>query len=189
MSADLIVRLIFWVWFAGAAAVGHFLLLQRVPPPAISAVALGLAGLLLSAYFRIRPIRAWVDGLDLRSLVLVHVTRFVGIYFLALYQRGELPRNFAVSGGMSDILVATSALVLAFAPLASSSRRRAIVIWNVFGLIAVAVSLFNITRFNLSDSTALRSLTHLPLSFLPTMLIPLLLTTHVIILVRTAGQR
>ncbi len=186
MSADLIVRLIFWFWFAGAAAAGHFLLLQRVTPVAISALALALAGLLLSAYFRIRPLRAWVDGLDLRSLVLVHVTRFVGIYFLALYQRGELPRDFAVSGGMSDIIVATGALVVAFAPLKTSSRRRAIVIWNVFGLIAVLVSLFNITRLNLSDPTALSSLTHLPLSFLPTMLVPLLLTTHVIIFVRTA---
>lgn len=186
MSADLIVRLIVWIWFAGAAAVGHFLVLQRLPPAAIPAIALALAGVLLSAYFRIRPLRAWVDGLDLRSLVLVHVTRFLGIYFLALYQRGELPREFAVSGGMSDILVATMALVVALAPLEPAARRRAMVIWNVIGFMAVVVTLFNLTRLNLSDPSELRSLTHLPLSFLPTMLIPLILATHVIIFVRTA---
>lgn len=186
MSADLIVRLIFWLWFAGAAAAGHFLLLQRVPPAAVPALALALAGLLLMAYFRIRPLRAWVDALDLRSLVLVHVTRFVGIYFLALYQRGELPRAFAVSGGMSDIIIATGALIVAFASLETGSRQRAIVIWNVMGFIAALISLFTLTRINLSDPTALSALTHLPLSFLPTMLVPLILTTHVIMFVRIA---
>lgn len=186
MSADLIVRVVIWIWFAGAAAAGHFLLLQRLPPAALPAIAIALAGVLLSAYFRIRPLRTWVDGLDLRSLVLVHVTRFIGIYLLALYQRGELPREFAVSGGMSDILVATMALVVALAPIEPAARRRAIVIWNVIGFMAVVVSLFNITRLNLSDPGELRALTHLPLSFLPTMLIPLILATHVIIFVRTA---
>lgn len=186
MSADLIVRLVIWTWFAAAAAAGHFLLLQRIPPAAIPAITLGISALLFGAYFLIRPLRSWVDRFDLRTLVLVHVTRFIGIYFLALYQRGELPRPFAVSGGIADIIIATMALIVALAPLDPGPRRRAIVIWNVIGFVATLIMLVTITRINLAAPSELRSLTYLPLSFLPTMLIPLLLTTHLIIFVRTA---
>ena len=41
--------------------------------------------------------------LDLRLLVLYHLTRFVGVWFLVLYSRGELPYAFAVPGGWGDI--------------------------------------------------------------------------------------
>ncbi len=186
MSADLIVRLVFWTWFAAAAATGHFLVLQRIPAAAIPGVTLGISGLLLGAYLLIRPLRAWVDRFDLRTLVLIHVTRFIGIYFLALYQRGELPRPFAVSGGITDIIIATMALIVALAPLEPGPRRRAIVIWNVIGFIALLMMLVTATRINLAAPSELRSLTYLPLSFLPTMLMPLLLTIHLIIFVRTA---
>jgi hypothetical protein len=186
MSADLIVRLVIWTWFAAAAAAGHFLVLQRIPAAAIPALTLGISALLFGAYFLIRPLRAWVDHFDLRTLVLIHVTRFVGIYFLALYQRGELPRPFAVSGGIADIVIATMALIVALAPLDPGPRRRAIVIWNVIGFVATLMMLVTITRLNLAAPSELRSLTYLPLSFLPTMLMPLLVTTHLIILVRTA---
>jgi hypothetical protein len=184
MSADLIVRLVIWTWFAAAA--GHFLVLQQIPAVAISGVTLGISGLLFGAYFFIRPLRAWVDRFDLRTLVLIHVTRFVGIYFLALYQREELPRAFAVSGGITDIIIATMALIVALAPLDPGPRRRAIVIWNVIGFVAILMMLVTLTRINLASPFELRSLTYLPLSFLPTMLLPLLLTTHLIIFVRTA---
>jgi hypothetical protein len=186
MSADLIVRLVFWLWFSAAAAAGHFLLLQRVPPVAMPGVILALTAVLLGAYFLIRPLRGWLDGLDLRTLVLVHATRFVGIYLLTLYQSGVFPRAFVVPGSISDIVIATIALIVALVPLESGPRRRAIVIWNVVGFVALMMVLISITRLNLADPSALRSLTRLPLSFLPTMLMPLLLATHVIIFVRTA---
>jgi len=186
MSADLIVRLVIWTWFAAAAATGHFLFLQRIPAATIPVVTLGISGPLLGAYFLIRPLRTWVDRFDLRTLVLIHVTRFIGIYFLALYQRGELPRSFAVSSGIADIIIATMALIVALAPLDPGPRRRAIVIWNVIGFVALLMMLVTITRSNLAAPSELRSLTYLPLSFLPTMLMPLLLTTHLIIFARTA---
>ena len=188
MPVALLVRLVFWLWFAAAAAAGHFLLLQRLPALATPALVLGLTALLLLAYFRHRPFRAWVDGLELRSLVLLHLTRFVGIYFLVLYQRGLLPRAFAVPGGIGDIIVATMALPVAFAPLEADTRLRAILIWNVVGFLDLLGVVFTAARLNLASPLLLLELTRLPLSLLPTFLVPLRVATHVVIFVR-AGQR
>lgn len=186
MSAALIVRLLFWLWFGTAVAAGHFLWLQRLPPVGVQAIILGLVAVVLLAYFRVAAVRAWVDAIDLRGLVLLHVTRFVGIYFLVLYQRGELPRGFAVPAGFGDIVVATMALPVAFAPLEPDARRRAIRIWNVVGLADMLMVIVTAARITLAHPLQLRPLTHLPLSLLPTFLVPLIIATHVIIFVRIA---
>ena len=140
------------------------------------------------AYGRISLVRTWVDALDLRVLVLLHVTRFVGAYLLLLFQRGELPRAFAAGGGVTDILVAAMALPIALAPLGESGRNRAIVIWNVVGFAGILLATLSAVRITLVYPTQLRALTHLPLSLFPTFLTPLLLATHVIIFARTRGN-
>ena len=187
MPVALVIRLVFWLWFGAAVAAGHFLVLQRIPPPAIPGIIFGLTGLVLLGYFALRSVREWVDRLDLRTLVLLHLTRFVGIYFLVLFQRGELPRAFAVPGGIGDLAVATLALPVALAPLAEPQRLRAIFIWNVVGLADIALVLATAVRINLADPAQLHALTYLPLSLLPTFLVPLIIATHVIIFVRVAG--
>jgi len=186
MPASFIVRIVFWLWFGAAVAAGHFLVLQRIPPFAVQGIIFGLTAVLILAYFRLAPVRAWVDSLDLRILVLIHLTRFVGVYFLVLYQRGELPRAFAVPGGVGDIIVATMALPVALAPLEEGPRRRAIGIWNVVGFVDILLVVITAARINLTFPSELRALTHLPLSLLPTFLVPLIIATHIIIFARTA---
>lgn len=181
MPSALIARLFFWIWFGAAVATGHFLVLQRLPPFTVPGIIFALTGGVLFGYFRLTAVRTWVDSLELRALLLFHLSRFVGIYFLILYQRGELPREFAVPGGLGDIAVATMALPVAFAPLAPGPRLRAILIWNVVGFIDLLMVLVSAIRIIFTDPSQLRPLTHLPLSLLPTFLVPLLLATHVVI--------
>src|SRR5687768_8247509 len=104
MPPSLLVRIFFWLWFGSAIAAGHFLWLQRIPPAAVPAVAFPLAAIVLLGCFRVASLRAWVDAMDIRALVLVHATRYVGVYLLHLYQRGELPRAFALPAGVTDVL-------------------------------------------------------------------------------------
>ena len=98
-------------------------------------------------------------------------------------------RAFAVPGGIGDIVVATFALPVALAPLAESSRLRAIYIWNVVGLVDTTLVVVTAARLNLADPSQLHALTHLPLSLLPTFLVPLIVATHVIIFARVARAR
>lgn len=189
MPVALVIRFIFWVWFAAAVATGHFLVLQRLPSPAIPGIIFALSALVLLSYFVASSIRNWVDRIELRTLVLLHLTRFIGIYLLVLFERGELPRAFAVSSGIGEIFVATLALPVALAPLAELQRLRAIFIWNVVGLADVVLLVASAARLNAADPAQLQALGHLPLSLLPTFLVPLIIATHVIIFSRVALAR
>ncbi|MEO7415277.1 MAG: hypothetical protein ABIZ81_18185 [Opitutaceae bacterium] len=174
-------RLVLWIWFFSALGVGHFLLLQRLPPLAIQGIIFGLTTLLLLAYFRVEALRRAIDELPVRALVFFHVTRFVGFYFLHLYSLGELPYEFAVPGGYGDIIIATLALAVLFIPMPEARRSRAIYIWNVIGLVDILLVLFSAVRLGRDDPSAMRALTYLPLSLLPTFLVPAILASHVII--------
>lgn len=185
MIASLLVRMFFWLWFGAAIATGHFLWLQKIPPLAVHGITLGLAAILALVYFRAAAVRLWIDALDLRVLVFLHVIRFAGLYLLVLSRRGDLPAAYAVPGGITDLLVATMALPVALAPLGEPARQRAIVIWNVVGFVGILLTVSTAIRLTLASASELRALTRLPLSLLPTLLLPLLLATHVIIFKRT----
>lgn len=184
MPTALVVRMVFWTWLGAAFFVGQQLLLQGLPPLAIPACVLGLTAVLLFSYFRLAAVRSWVDALDLRTLVLLHVSRFIGIYFLILYRRGVLPYDFAVPGGIGDIIVAALALAIVVVPLSTVTGERMIRIWNIIGLVDIALVVLTAARLNLADPIQMRALTYLPLSLLPTFLVPLIIATHVIIYVR-----
>jgi len=184
MPMRLIVRLVFWLWLLAALFVGNSLVLQRLPLPAVQGLLFALTAGVLLLYARNRRWHDWFNRLDLRSLVLLHVTRFVGIYFLVLYQRGELPYAFAVPGGWGDILTATLALLICFVPLRPALRHRAITIWNALGFVDIMLVVITAARLGLQDPAQMRALTYLPLSLLPTFLVPLIIATHVIIFLR-----
>ncbi len=145
---------------------------------------MGLTGLVLYPYFRFRMLRDWIDGLDARVLLQIHLSRFVGILLLLLWHRGELPYAFAVPAGFGDIIVALAAVVLVAVPLDQSRFRRYLTIWNVVGFLDLVFVVFTAASIILVDPLQLRTLTHLPLCLLPTFLVPLLLATHVMIFAR-----
>src|SRR5260370_15651907 len=95
-----------------AIALGASGALQHLRPPGPQVVLLALTGALLMAWRLNQTFRTWLYALDLRAIVALHLSRFVGAYFLFLYLKGELPFGFAVPGGWGDIIVATSAGLL-----------------------------------------------------------------------------
>ena len=186
MPVAVVVRIVFWAWFFAAVFAGQRRLLQRPPAPAAQLILFGLTAVLLFAYFRLKPLRDWIDRIDLRSIVLMHASRLVGIYFLLLYRDGALPYAFAVPGGIGDIVVAVSALLIVFLPLGYERRSRFITIWNVVGFTDIVLVIFTAVRLNLTAPWSVRALTQLPLCLLPTFLVPLIVATHVVIFVRVA---
>ncbi len=180
----LFVRCALWLWFAAAVAAGYYLVLQRIAPSAVPMVIVGLTALVLYAYFRLPGLRDWIDALDSRALVQIHLTRFIGIYFLFLFNRGQLPYAFAVPAGIGDIIVALLAVALITVRLDRIRLRRFLTIWNVIGFVDIVLVVITAGRINSADASQLRSLTYLPLSLLPTFLVPLLIATHLMIFAR-----
>lgn len=178
--------MILGLWFVLAVAVGASGVMETLPPPVPQLIIAALTALALLLSLRVSPLRDWIAVVDARWLIAFHLTRFVGFYFLVLYDRGELPRGFAVYGGWGDIAVATLAvLVLLFVPPPSTARDRTIVgLWNVIGFLDILGVVITATLSFLAEPSSMAALLRLPLSLLPTFVVPLVLATHVLIAVR-----
>lgn len=171
------------VWFAAAVAAGAAGFLRAARPPLPQVLIAGLTAALLLAMWT--AARDWARRVDVRALVLVHASRFVGLYFLVLYGRGELPYAFAVPGGVGDIAVAVLALaVAAWARPGTPGGRGAILAWNVFGLADIVMVVATASRLAMADPRSMQALLHLPLSLLPTFLVPIIIATHILLFAR-----
>jgi hypothetical protein len=175
------------LWFLLALAVGASGWLATLRPPAPQIVLLGLTGAVLVAGRAWPPLRDFVGAVDLRALVLVHATRLVGFYFLALHARGELPRDFAVPGGWGDNLTAAGAVLLVWLARPDGRLGRWLYLaWNVAGLIDILGVVATAARLAVAEPGSMRALLRFPLSLLITFLVPIIIATHVWMLRRLA---
>jgi hypothetical protein len=170
------------VWLLAALALGASGHVASWRPPVPQVVLVGLTALVLVAFVSLPRFHGWLRVLDLRWLVALHLTRFVGAYFLVVYYRdGALPRAFAVPGGWGDIIVATLALGLLVAAGRLEPQRMLVGLWNTLGLIDILFVVATATRLALADPDSLNALLRLPLSLLPTFLVPLIIADHVVV--------
>lgn len=178
------------VWYALAIFAGGSGFTLRMVPPLPQIVLFGLVVLLLLLYWLSQSFRKWVLSVNIKLLVALHLTRFVGFYFLFLYSRGQLPYDFAVLGGWGDIIVATAALlVILLATLVGKSGWIICLVWNLIGLVDILFVIATAARLTIADPQSMSDLLKLPLSLLPTFLVPILIFTHIIIFIRLYRAR
>lgn len=145
---------------------------------------LSVVAALVLALAVVRPLRAWALTTDIRYLIAFHIVRFVGFYFLFLYSLYELPYNFAVFGGLGDIVVAILALVVIFFFARFSP---AVVSWNLLGLADIVAVAVTAARDEMAAPGSMHMLDRFPLILLPTCIVPLIIVTHGLMLVRAAS--
>ncbi len=188
MTARVLLGVAAWLLLALLAGASGSLAGLRPPFPQLVLAGLTLA--LLALFRWSPPVRTWALTVDIRALVLVHVTRLVGLYFLVLHARGLLPWAFAVPGGWGDIAVATAALGVALgAPRRGAVGWAIYAAWNLAGLADILLVVTTATRLGVAEPGSMRALTVLPLSLLPTFLVPIVIATHVVIWARLAASR
>jgi hypothetical protein len=131
---------------------------------------------------------------DQAALIRFHVWRLEGAVFLALMLTGHLPALFAIPAGIGDILIGVTAPWVARGLGTDVGRRRA-VIWTLLGMLdlVVAVSLGVMTSpgpaqvFHTTPTSEF--ITTFPIVLVPTLLVPLAFTLHVVSLWRLLGAR
>ena len=170
-------------WFCIALAIGVGGSFRHARAPVVAVTVWTLPALVLLAGWKIPTFRNWAATVNLRALIALHLTRFVGIYFLILGWHGRLPPGFARPAGVGDIIVASAAIALLAAPKIRSWPTL-VRIWNFFGFIDITFVAFSALRFGLQDWQSMSALRELPLSLLPTFLVPLIIASHVLIFVR-----
>jgi hypothetical protein len=186
-SGNKSVVLLLGAWLCLAAGAGVAGWLERANAPVIAGIVWTLTALTLLACWRVPLLQTWALTVELRWLVLLHLTRFVGFYFFLLCSRGELPFAFAAPAGWGDIIVAALAILL----LALSNARnwRMLIIWNTIGLTDILFVVMTALRLGLEDRQSMHALREFPLSLLPTFLVPLIIVSHVLIFFRAASLK
>ena len=171
-----------WLCLAAGAGVGGWL--ERANAPVVACIVWTLTAFALVACWKVARLQRWAMKVDLRWLVLLHLTRFVGFYFFLLCSRGELPFAFAAPAGSGDIIVAVLAVLLLV--LSDARNWSMLITWNTIGLIDILFVVMMALRLGLEDRQSMHALREFPLSLLPTFLVPLIIVSHVLIFFRAA---
>jgi hypothetical protein len=178
----------FWLigllWLLAAMASGLSGLLRHARPPGPQIMIFGITGTLIVASWLSQSFRDWLRALDLRAVLALHLTRFVGFYFLWLYGRGELPYRFAVPGGWGDIIVATAAAIILASRPGFGRKRIVLLLWNVYGLADILVVVATAAAEGRAAPASMAALLRMPLSLLATFLVPLIISSHLLIFTR-----
>src|SRR5262245_3591095 len=151
-------------WLLLALFVSEERLLALLPPPTVPGTLFAVTAAMVWVYLRVGSFRRWLGGLDVRWLILMHVTRVVGVYSLVLFERGELPGAFAVPAGWGEIAVASTALAIVVLPVNGQAFRWFACFWNWFGLLEILFLVGTAARLGVSAPTVTQALTTLPLS-------------------------
>ena len=125
--------------------------------------------------------RLFALSLDPQILTLAQSWRIVGFTFLLLEARGILPAIFASPAGYGDMAIGMTATFAAW-KLANPARRNSFILWQMLGMadLITAVSLGTTARLLSPDGPSMVAMTVLPLSLIPTFLVPLFFILHVI---------
>ena len=137
--------------------------------------------------------RNHVLALDTGVLVMLHSWRMVGMGFLFLYAHNVLPGLFAWLAGLGDMLAAAAATVIGTALLKGKTvSRQTLWRWNTFGLldfiIAVVVGT-SLRSVYLGGTVNTDAMAQLPLSLVPTVIVPLYIITHVVIYLQLRQEK
>lgn len=162
-------------------------------------VAVGLAALVPVALFGLwfatsAGLRKFALALDPRLLTIAQTWRIGGFVFIVLYSFGILPGVFALPAGWGDVAIGATAPLVAMT-LADPAHRKGFILWQVLGILDLVMAVtLGITAGLISPAgPATGAMTVLPLSLVPTFIVPLLLIFHVICIAQarrwSEGQR
>jgi hypothetical protein len=134
--------------------------------------------------------RKFALGLNARTLTLAQSGRIIGVTFVILQARGVLPAIFAWPAGYGDIFIGATAAFVAW-KLYGPSHRGSFSFWQALGIadLVTAVGLGTTAGLIQPHSVPMAAMTVLPLSLIPTFLVPLYLILHVICIAQARGWR
>ena len=184
----MVVQVILIIWLILAILISQFGVLSELPPVSIQIILFTLTLLCILSYTLSIKFREFIDSIGIKGILIFHLVRYVGFYFLYLYSLNRLPYDFAVKGGWGDIAVAVFATAILTAPVLMK-KKGILLIWNIFGLLDILFVVATAVMINMSDPGQLYELTVLPLSLLPTFIVPLIISTHLFMFVLIRKSR
>ena len=132
------------LWIGAAILIGQFPIFPNryekhaadwIPFLTFGTLAFAPSALLLIAALRVDKAKTAMADIPSSVLVMTQAYRIGGIFLIMAYLRGDLPAEIGLVSGVLDVLVAISAIALAFYLRRSESRSpRLVIAWAVLSL-------------------------------------------------------
>ena len=128
-----------------------------------------------------KSFRDFVFSLNPRILTYIQSWRVLGVTFVILEAHKLLPAVFALPAGYGDMAIGATAGLVA-ATLSNPSHRNSFIVWQILGMsdLVMAVGLGTTAHLINPLGVPISLMTVLPLSLVPTFIVPLLFMFHVI---------
>ncbi len=168
------------VWGLAAAVAGALHLLARLPVFAGPLLIASLTAGFSVALTRVNGLKAAVLALSPRTILALHLIRFIGAYFLWLHTQGRMPAEFAHRAGWGDIVAAAGALGLLCWP-EGASFRRILFWWNLVGAADLVLAVGTAGWLTVTRPGSMIEITQLPLALIPLWAVPVLFASHIVL--------
>lgn len=180
-----------WLVLTLTASALHLYVNGPNDPP----LPLGLAAITPLALFLVwfalsKSFRQFTMSLNPRVLTWVQTWRIGGYVFLVLAAYRILPDSFALPAGLGDMTIGATA-VFAGLKLAFPEHRKSFIAWQLLGMadLVTAVSLGTLSRLLDPNGISTGAMAVLPMSFIPTFVVPLMMMLHVICIAQALRWR
>lgn len=176
------------LWIAAACAVALSGVVTVERGFLVPATVLGTVATLVSLYRAGGALRRVADSVDLRALVLLHSIRGpIGVGFFVLHATAGLDATFTRVAGWGDLAVG---LLVPLAALALPGRPRVVLAWNVLAFLDILAAFFTAQRALLFSGhpESMGALLDFPGPLLPFVIVPLVITTHLLLFERLRAE-
>ncbi|HEX8705913.1 MAG TPA: hypothetical protein VF815_44165 [Myxococcaceae bacterium] len=178
------------LWALAAFALSFSGLVSPERPAGVPLSILGCTAAVLLAWWRMPSVHAFFAGLDPRGYLAPHVLRaIVGAGFLVEYSRGMLPAEFALRAGVGDLIAGVLSALALCIPAQAPWRRKALWFVNAVGLVDILIVLVTAQRILFfGDPASMKTFNHAPWPMIPFFLVPVILSTHILLFWRLARR-
>lgn len=179
--------LAFWLILQAMLGIGGFYLKTAGMPPRLILFGVLPTLILIISYFLFAR-KNFIERLPLRFLTFVHIIRIpVEIVLLWLFQQKLIPQIMTFEGRNFDILAGISAPIIAWIAFKNGKvNRTLLIIWNflalglLFNIVITAVLSFPFEFQQFGFDQPNRAVLYFPFNWLPTVVVPLVLFSHLI---------
>jgi hypothetical protein len=175
----------FYLYVSVTSILGIFSI-DSFPPKAFLFTAVPLLLFYFGYFFRSNLYKQLLLGSKLSALVRIHIFRFVGIFFIVVWNFNALPKYFALVAGLGDIFAAITAIYVAkLIDQKNKHYKKITLVWNIIGfwdIVNVLITALVLVKQGIdSGNQTMTEMVKFPFALIPAFAPATIIFLHIII--------